>query len=117
MKRILVLAFVCLLAACNRQRNNPKPENFVLITMDTTRADHLGCYGSTIGTTPRLDSLAGQGARFEQAVALVPLTRPSHATILTGLLPHHHNIWSNGPYRLEPQWKTLAQRFHEAGFQ
>ncbi|MFO1092285.1 MAG: sulfatase-like hydrolase/transferase [Planctomycetaceae bacterium] len=61
--------------------------NVVLITLDTTRADHLGCYGYAAAATPRIDALAASSLRFERAYTAVPITLPSHATMLTGLLP------------------------------
>ena len=93
-----------------------KPRNLLLLTLDTTRPDRLGCYGSSQGATPGLDRLAARGARFEDAVAPVALTRPSHATLLTGLDPRQHGVWSNGPYRLEPGFTTVAERLSQRGF-
>ncbi|RPJ83295.1 MAG: hypothetical protein EHM18_14515, partial [Acidobacteria bacterium] len=61
--------------------------NIVLITIDTLRADRLGCYGYSSADTPNIDRLAAGGIRFKTTVAQVPLTLPSHATILTGALP------------------------------
>ena len=73
----------------------PRP-NILLITLDTTRADHLGCYGAKAAQTPVLDTLAAKGARFDEAHAHVPLTLPSHANILTGDLPSTLNLRVNG---------------------
>ena len=126
MRRALILALVSVpglalaLAGCH----GPKPEtaarsrprNLLLLTLDTTRPDRLGCYGSPSGATPNLDALAARGARLEEAVAPVALTRPSHATLLTGLEPRQHGVWSNGPYRLEPAFTTIAERFSQRGF-
>lgn len=76
---------------------NPVPRpNILLITLDTTRADHLGCYGAKGVQTPVLDTLAAKGARFGAAHAHVPLTLPSHANILTGDLPSTLNLRVNG---------------------
>lgn len=69
-----------------------KPPNVLLITLDTTRADRLGCYGYSRPTSPNIDALAADAARFEVAVATSALTPPSHASILTGLYPHHHGL-------------------------
>jgi arylsulfatase A-like enzyme len=66
---------------------NDRP-NVLLITLDTTRADRLGCYGHGRDTSPHLDTLAADGARFEHAVATASLTPVAHASILSGLLPH-----------------------------
>lgn len=66
--------------------------NIILITMDTTRADRMGFLGSKRGLTPNLDLLAQQSAVFSRAYAQVPLTSPSHATILTGTYPQYHHV-------------------------
>jgi arylsulfatase A-like enzyme/Flp pilus assembly protein TadD len=66
--------------------------NIILITLDTTRADRMGFLGSNRGLTPNLDSLAQQSAVFSRAYAQVPLTSPSHATILTGTFPQYHQV-------------------------
>jgi arylsulfatase A-like enzyme/Flp pilus assembly protein TadD len=68
------------------------PPNIVLITLDTTRADRVGFLGSKRGLTPNLDGLARQSAVFTRAYAQVPLTSPSHATILTGTYPQYHHV-------------------------
>jgi len=66
--------------------------NVVLISVDTLRADHLGCYGYDRPTSPALDRLANQGAVFDDASATSPWTLPSHASLLTGLFPRHHGL-------------------------
>src|SRR5260221_5934612 len=66
--------------------------NVLLLTLDTTRADRMGFLGSTRGLTPNLDALAKQSAVFTRAYAQVPLTPPSHATILTGTYPQFHQV-------------------------
>src|SRR5512135_3920105 len=76
-----------------RPRTRP---NVLLVTIDTLRADHVGCYGDSAAATPVLDALAARGVRFTTAVAHVPLTGPSHASILTGLLPLAHGVRDNG---------------------
>ena len=77
------------------------PPNLLLITIDTLRADHLGAYGDGAAATPNLDALAARGARFQNAFTAVPLTLPSHASILTGLVPPVHGIRSNAVFRLQ----------------
>jgi arylsulfatase A-like enzyme len=74
----------------------------VLITIDTLRADRLGCLGSGKALTPNLDRLAAEGAVFEDASSASPLTLPSHATILTGLLPPRHGLRDNDTPRALP---------------
>jgi len=88
----------------------------VLITIDTLRADRLGSYGSTRGLTPSLDAFAHEATRFTAAVSQVPLTLPSHATILTGLHPVHHGIRTNDGFRLAPTVPTLAESLRAAGY-
>ena len=68
------------------------PPNVILITIDTARADRMGFLGSTAGLTPNLDVLARQGVVFSRAYAHVPLTTPSHATILTGTYPQFNHL-------------------------
>lgn len=117
-ERIVALAALLLATACapSGPPTAARPANLLLITLDTTRADRLGCYGYDGGTTPHLDRLAARGARFEQAIVPVALTRPSHTTLFTGQLPHRHGVWSNGPYRLAPESPLLSEVFQQAGF-
>jgi len=88
----------------------------VLVTIDTLRADHVGCYGATTEATPTLDALARRGVRFETAISPAPLTLPSHATLFTALDPPAHGVRSNGAFRLDEGPATLAERFRSAGF-
>ena len=83
-------------------------DNLLLITLDTTRADRLGCYGYTLGRTRHLDGLAGEGTRFEHAYAPAPITLPAHASILTGLHPPTHGVRNNGNFYLADRFETLA---------
>jgi len=89
--------------------------NVLLITMDTTRPDHLGCYGYARGKTPNLDALAAAGVRFEDVYAQVPLTLPSHCSIMTGAYPFSHTVHNNGTYVLPPDKITLAKALKEKG--
>ncbi|MDD2766057.1 MAG: sulfatase-like hydrolase/transferase, partial [Opitutaceae bacterium] len=76
--------------------------NLLLITLDTTRADRLGCYGWASAATPALDALARAGVKFDQAFSHVPITLPSHASLLTGTRPPENGIRDNGRYVLGP---------------
>ncbi len=90
--------------------------NVVLITLDTTRADRLGCYGHTTGLTPNLDLLAADGVLFENAYTVVPITLPAHATIHTGLLPPEHGLRINGTSRLADSTPTLSELLQRQGY-
>ena len=59
-------------------RQGVEKPNVILISLDTTRADHLGCYGNADARTPAIDGLARQGVLFSQAASPAPLTLPSH---------------------------------------
>ncbi len=91
--------------------------NVLLITLDTTRSDRLGCYGYEAAGTPALDALAEQGTLFENAFCQVPLTLPSHCSILTGLNPPSHGVHINGSEVLSPQVETLAETMKASGYQ
>jgi arylsulfatase A-like enzyme/Tfp pilus assembly protein PilF len=93
-----------------------KPLNVLLISIDTLRADHLGCYGYKV-RTPAIDSFAAGAVLFETAISQVPQTLPSHATILTGLYPDQHGIRNNESFILESKFKTLAEEFREHSYQ
>ncbi|MFO7900992.1 MAG: sulfatase-like hydrolase/transferase [Planctomycetota bacterium] len=88
----------------------------LLITLDTTRADRLGCHGYAKAETPALDAAAAAGTRFTRAYANAPLTLPSHATILTGLLPPEHGLRVNGRNRLAADIPTLATLLSAGGY-
>jgi len=92
------------------------PLNLLLVTLDTVRSDHLGCYGDAAAETPHLDALARHGVRFARASSPVPLTLPSHTTILTGLLPPHHGTRNNGTAPLAAGIPTLATVLAGAGY-
>jgi choline-sulfatase len=111
---LLVLP-ACRRAAAPAARNTARP-NVLLVTIDTLRADRLGSYGHAGAATPTLDSLAARGVRFATAVAHVPLTGPSHASILTGLTPLGHGVRDNGGYVLPSEVKTAAEDFRAAGY-
>ncbi|MBL8851835.1 MAG: sulfatase, partial [Planctomycetaceae bacterium] len=94
----------------------PRRPNLLLITLDTTRADRLGCYGYDGAKTPTLDALANSGARFSRAYATAPLTLPSHATMMTGLYTPEHGLRTNGKGRLHSEIPTLAESLQQAGY-
>ena len=90
--------------------------NLIVVTLDTTRADRLGCYGFRPDFTPNIDALARDGVVFDHATATVPLTFPSHSSIFTGLVPPHHGVRDNGGFFLDDAQVTLAERLREGGF-
>lgn len=90
--------------------------NLLFITIDTLRADRLGAYGSSEGLTPYLDRLAREGIVFEDVLAHVPLTLPSHTSIFTGKYPTGHGVHDNGTFRLDEAQPTLASRLKEQGY-
>ncbi len=88
----------------------------ILITIDTLRADRLGCYGYRQIETPNIDALARDGVLFADAVVPVPLTLPSHASILTGTYPPYHGVHDFMGKGLDPQHATLAEAFKAGGW-
>ncbi|MCP3915235.1 MAG: sulfatase-like hydrolase/transferase [bacterium] len=90
--------------------------NLLLVTFDTTRADHVGCYGYSKASTPNLDNMAQRGVTFERCITAAPITLPSHASILTGLYPFHHGARNNGTHFLPEEVPTLAEALSAAGF-
>jgi choline-sulfatase len=88
----------------------------VLVTIDTLRADRLGAYGGAPEITPHLDRIAREGAFAAAATAHVPLTRPSHVTLFTGLLPWQHGIRDNISPAEVPPGPVLAEVFKQQGF-
>ena len=87
-----------------------------LITIDTLRSDHVGCYGYQWIQTPTIDQLAKQGIRFAQAFTPSPITNTSHASILTGLLPSSHGVSDFG-VPLTADHSTLAELLEKRGYQ
>ena len=94
----------------------PTKPNLVLITMEATRADHLGCYDDPQAQTPTLDGLAREGAVFSNAIAVAPLTLPSHASMLTALYPPRHGVRDDNGSRLQASATTLAEHLKTQGY-
>jgi choline-sulfatase len=114
---IAILPFVLVAlaspAACGRSVRHP---NVLLITLDTTRADHLGAYGYAEAQTPNIDRLAREGLLFERAATTAPITLPAHVSLLTGLYPFAHGVRNNGNFRLADSVPTVATALRDAGF-
>ena len=104
------------LACSPGEEGPPGPPTTILLTLDTTRADHLGAYGHAAARTPVLDRIAEEGALFLDASATAPTTLPSHASILTGLFPPSHGARNNGNHFLPPGVETVAEVFQRAGY-
>jgi arylsulfatase A-like enzyme/Tfp pilus assembly protein PilF len=100
------------LAGCG----HPHLPNVLLITIDTLRADRLGCYGFGLAHTPAIDRLAREGVRCADATTTAPITLPAHSSIMTGLYPPAHGVRDNGNYALGPDAVTLAERLGAAGY-
>ena len=96
--------------------NGPKRTNVLMITLDTMRADRLGYAGYEKAKTPHLDALAAASANFTNARTHVPLTLPSHSSLMTGLLPTGHGIHVNMQGALPAEVGTLAESFKRAGY-
>jgi arylsulfatase A-like enzyme/Tfp pilus assembly protein PilF len=91
-------------------------DNVLLVTLDTTRADHLGCYGRVQARTRHLDRLAAEGVRFAAAYSPAPITLPAHASILTALYPTAHGVRNNGNFYLPERFETLATVLRAQGY-
>ncbi len=91
--------------------------NIILVTLDTTRADALSCYGGRETLTPVLDRFAARGARFERCYAQAPLTLPSHTTLMTGTLPPYHGVRDNGGFIVPDKLVTMAELFQSRGYE
>ncbi len=124
---VAVLILSVIAAGCDRSEGSGSevgvgvddgegPVNLLLITMDTTRADRIGCYGYETASTPVLDKLAQSGARFTRAYSQVPITLPSHAVMLTGTYPPENGVRDNGRHALGPGLPTLAAIFRQHGY-
>jgi len=112
---LILTAFTVLYAAA---QTPAKPAlNVVLITIDTLRADHLGCYGYKQIKTPNIDALAADGVLFERAFAVVPVTLPSHSSMLTGTYPMLSGMHDFSGNKLSPLQPTLASVLKQAGYQ
>ena len=120
MKKVLIasglLILVGIAVAC-WLFSTPRPTvNLLFITLDTTRADRLGCYGYAAAATPTFDRLAAAGVRFERAYSPAPLTLPTHTSLFTGLYPPEHGLRTNGRGRLDEKLATLPALLQEVGY-
>lgn len=122
-KTLLVLLLALMISGAVltlRARKNRKvacPDcNVILISIDTLRADHLGCYGYPADTSPNIDEFSKHGVLFRTAIAHAPSTTPSHASILTSLLPVHHGALRARQRPISETVKTMAEILRDAGY-
>jgi arylsulfatase A-like enzyme/Flp pilus assembly protein TadD len=119
-RALLIAALVSSLTGCGPSEipsGALRGSNLLFVTIDTLRPDRLGAYGSTPGLTPNLDRLASEGIVFENALAHVPVTLPSHASLFTSKIPPHHGVHDNGTFRLAAGEETLALRLKSRGYE
>jgi arylsulfatase A-like enzyme/Tfp pilus assembly protein PilF len=116
-RRFAFLWMASLLVICSGLWAESKPAlNVVIITIDTLRADHLGCYGYQQIRTPNIDALASESARFEHAYTPVPVTLPAHTVIFTGTYPVFSGMHDFSVNKLNPQQPTLASVLKRQGY-
>lgn len=115
---ILSLAAGSLLfaSACSEVATKSARPNVVLISIDSLRSDHLGCYGYERNTSPTIDRLAGEGARFANALSTTSWTLPAHASMFTGLLNQSHGVIGDNRYLVD-EHVTLAEVLRDGGYQ
>ncbi|MGE5644247.1 MAG: sulfatase-like hydrolase/transferase [Acidobacteriota bacterium] len=122
MRRCIPILALILLVSCRSPERKAapaarlRPFNVVLVTIDTLRADRLGCYGNANVATPNLDALARRGVVFENGLAQAPLTAPSHASMMTGLYPTAHKVRDTGGFVLSPAHASLAATLQQQGW-
>jgi len=116
-RRPWLLLLIAAMAGLRCARSPDAARNpVVVISVDTLRADHLPAYGYREVETPSIDALARDSIVFENAYSNVPLTLPSHAAILTGLLPYENGVRDNIGFRLSPAHRTLATLLRSASY-
>ncbi len=122
-KSLIALVFVVTFAGMHgcSERDAEKPptipgQNVLLITLDTIRVDRIGSYGHKNARTPALDAIANRGVLFEDALSQIPLTLPSHCTIMTGRQPREFGVRVNNQAALGATHQTLASIFKQKGY-
>ena len=116
---ILTLIFcwgMSMAAGCNSKPSGAG-SNVLLITIDTLRSDHLGCYQYNRNTSPNIDKFSEAGALFKNAYCQMPTTGPSHASIFTSTYPRRHGVLKNGwALAPAPSYQTLAEILKKNGY-
>ena len=110
------IAVIGLASGCGGPAPMAPTHNVILISIDTLRADHLGCYGYPKPTTPEIDVFRRDAALFEQAIAHAPSTLPSHASIFTSLLPSHHGASVANSFGVDSEAVTLTEILKAEGY-
>jgi arylsulfatase A-like enzyme/Flp pilus assembly protein TadD len=113
---VLLLAAAAVAVSRLMVEVRPSIRNVVLISIDTCRADHLNCYGFARRTTPNIDAITQQAVLFENAYTPIPLTLPSHSSMLTGTYPPYHKVHDNLSCRLDESNLTLSEILRERGY-
>ena len=107
------LWLILLLGCGGRQDQRP---DIVLISIDTLRADHLGCYGYPAPSSPNIDRFSQNAVLFEQTIAAASSTLPSHASLFTSQVPQHHRASHTANRPLAQEAVTLAEVLSAAGY-
>jgi arylsulfatase A-like enzyme len=108
---------VAVLTALSLRAAEPERPNVLLITLDTIRAHHFSSYGYHLRTTPNLDQLASEGARFERAYTAIPMTGPAHVSLFTSRYPQEHGSKVNGQRMADdPRLVTITEILHKQGY-
>ena len=113
---VVALAFGFGMPTLAKSSPAPRSINVLVITIDTLRADHVGCYGYAQVQTPNIDALATAGARFEHAYTPVPITLPAHTVIFTGTYPTFSGVHDFSANRLGPSQATMALILKQNGY-
>lgn len=115
------VALLTIVGCGDKDQPGQKPQslagqNVLIVTLDTTRADRIGAYGHKAAKTPAFDAIAARGVLFEDALAQVPLTLPSHCTVMTGRQPREFGVRVNNQAALGTTHPTLASIFKKNGY-
>ena len=111
---MFALVFISLSLGCAGAERPAR--SVILITIDTLRPDHLGCYGYTSIQTPNIDRLAREGALFTHAYTPVPITLPAHTALMTGEFPFATGVHDFSGNRLAPGAATIARTLRDHGY-
>lgn len=114
--RISGLLIIIIAAALFPRCSNQQGFNVLLITMDTTRADHIAAYDFKGIQTPNIDNIGREGVLFKRAYSHAPMTLPAHTSMLSGTYPYYHSVIDNGEYRVPDELTMLPEALEQNGF-